>query len=143
MKFRTAQIKALHGTLLEFGEAIHKNRAAMDRDLLAALERLRVELPPYLITLLEGQYNRLSELNSLIDDIEKQIISVARQSETCKRLMEIPGVGPLTRQLIHEDDALPAIRGGAGHTSWRMCIVGVHHHRRPGRQGQRQHTQYQ
>lgn len=55
----------------------------------------RDELPPYLITLLEGQYNRLSELDSLRDDIEKQRISVVRQSETCKRLMEIPGVGPL------------------------------------------------
>lgn len=30
VKFRTAQINALHGTLLEFGETIHKGRAAMD-----------------------------------------------------------------------------------------------------------------
>ncbi|EDM3692526.1 hypothetical protein CSM81_23800 [Salmonella enterica subsp. enterica serovar Infantis] len=42
-----------------------------------------------------GHKVRLSELDSLIDDIEKQLISVARQSETCKRLMEIPGVGSL------------------------------------------------
>ncbi len=28
VKFRTAQINALHGTLLEFGETIHKGRAA-------------------------------------------------------------------------------------------------------------------
>lgn len=45
--------------------------------------------------MLEEQYSRLNELDSLIDSIEKQLISVARQSETCKRLMEIPGVGPL------------------------------------------------
>ncbi|EBS3611380.1 IS110 family transposase, partial [Salmonella enterica subsp. enterica serovar Poona] len=95
VKFRTAQVNALHGTLLEFGETIHKGRAAMDRELPTALERMRVKLPPYLIALLEEQYNRLSELDSLIDGIEKQLISVAKQSETCKRLMEIPGVGPL------------------------------------------------
>ncbi|OUZ69691.1 hypothetical protein CBL22_25895, partial [Shigella flexneri] len=32
VKFRTAQINALHGTLLEFGETIHKGRAAMERE---------------------------------------------------------------------------------------------------------------
>ncbi|AGF84742.1 transposase (plasmid) [Salmonella enterica subsp. enterica serovar Javiana str. CFSAN001992] len=45
--------------------------------------------------MLEDQYNRLNDLHMLIDGIEKQFHSVARQSETCKRLMEIPGVGPL------------------------------------------------
>lgn len=95
VKFRTAQINALHGTLLEFGETVHKGRAAMDRELPAALERMKAKLPPYLITVLEDQYSRLSELDMLIDGLEKQLNSVARQSETCKRLMEIPGVGAL------------------------------------------------
>lgn len=94
VKFRTAQINALHGTLLEFGETIHKGRA-MNRELPAALERMKMKLPPYLITVLEDQYNKLSELDALIDGIEKQLNSVARQNETCKRLMDIPGVGPL------------------------------------------------
>lgn len=65
------------------------------RELPAALERLKTKLPPYLTNVLEDQYNRLSELDTLIDGLEKQLISVARQNETCKRLMEIPGVGPL------------------------------------------------
>ncbi|EIP4463309.1 IS110 family transposase, partial [Escherichia coli] len=95
VKFRTAQINALHGTLLEFGETVHKGRAAMDRELPAALERMKAKLPPYLITVLEDQYSRLSELDSLIDGLEKQLNSVARQNEICKRLMEIPGVGAL------------------------------------------------
>lgn len=57
VKFRTAQINALHGTLLEFGETIHKGRAALDRELPAALERMKEKLLPYLIAVLEGQYN--------------------------------------------------------------------------------------
>lgn len=56
---------------------------------------MKTKLPPYLITLLEDQFNRLGELDSLIDGLEKQLTSVARQSEICKRLMAIPGVGPL------------------------------------------------
>ncbi|HHU6416516.1 TPA: IS110 family transposase [Klebsiella pneumoniae] len=95
VKFRTAQINALHGTFLEFGEILHKGRAAMDKELPSALERMKAKLPPYLITVLEDQYNRLNELDILIDGIEKQLNSIARQNETCKRLMEIPGVGPL------------------------------------------------
>ncbi|CAM3628910.1 IS110 family transposase [Xenorhabdus nematophila] len=95
VKFRTAQINALHGTLLEFGETLHKGRAALDKELPAALERLKIRLPPYLITVLEDQYNRLGELDSQINSIEKQLVSVARQNETCQRLLKIPGVGPL------------------------------------------------
>lgn len=67
----------------------------MNKELLAVLERMKAKLPPYLIAVLEDQCNSLTELDSLIDSLEKQFNSVARQSETCKRLMDIPGVGPL------------------------------------------------
>lgn len=60
VKFRTAQINALHGTLLEFGETIHKGRAALDKALPVVLERMKLRLPPFLITLLEDQYHRLN-----------------------------------------------------------------------------------
>lgn len=95
VKFRTMQINSLHGTFLEFGETLHKGRAAMDREFPEALERLKERLPPYVISALENQFNRLNELDLQIDDIEKQLTSVAKQNETCKRLLEIPGVGPL------------------------------------------------
>lgn len=95
VKFRTAQINSLHGMLLEFGETIHKGRAAMDREFPEALERLKERLPPYVISVLDNQFNKLNELDLQIDDIEKQLTSVARQNETCRRLLDIPGVGPL------------------------------------------------
>lgn len=95
VKFRTAQINSLHGTLLEFGETIHKGRASLARELPEALERLKARLPEYLINLLDQQYHRLADLDAEIDGIENQLIAVAKQNKTCKRLMEIPGVGPL------------------------------------------------
>lgn len=67
----------------------------MDRELPAALERMKEKLPPYLIAVLEDQCHRLNELDMLTVGLEKQLISMARQNETCKRLMEIPGVGSL------------------------------------------------
>ncbi|HCX4529933.1 TPA: hypothetical protein OZS96_000887 [Escherichia coli] len=67
----------------------------MEREFPEALERMKERLPLYLIMVLENQYNRLNELDSRIEDIEKQLTSVAKQNETCKRLLDIPGVGPL------------------------------------------------
>lgn len=95
VKFRTAQINALHGMFLEFGETVRKGRATLDKAVPVVLERLRERLPPFLITLLEEQHCRLSELDEQISGIEKQLKAVAKQNETCRRLLEIPGVGPL------------------------------------------------
>ncbi|CDL86736.1 transposase [Xenorhabdus cabanillasii JM26] len=95
VKFRTAQINALHGTFLEFGETLHKGRASLAKELPQAIERLKVRLPIYLTNLLEKQYQQLAELDSQIDDIERQLMAIARQNEVCRRVMDIPGVGPL------------------------------------------------
>lgn len=95
VKFRTAQINALHGMFLEFGETVRKGRASLDKAMPLVLGRLRGRLPPFLITLLEDQHRRLGALDEQIDGIEKQLAAVARQNETCKRLLDIPGVGPL------------------------------------------------
>lgn len=95
VKFRTAQINALHGMFLEFGETVRKGRASLDKAVPEVLERLRERLPPFLIALLEEQHHRLSDLDEQINGIEKQLKAVAKQNKTCQRLLEIPGVGPL------------------------------------------------
>ena len=41
----------------------------MVREFPVALERMKARLPAYLITVLEDQYNRLSELDMLIDGL--------------------------------------------------------------------------
>ncbi|EOC0702418.1 IS110 family transposase, partial [Salmonella enterica subsp. enterica serovar Kokomlemle] len=94
VKFRTAQINALHGMFLEFGETVRKGRASLDKAVPVVLERLRERLPPFLIALLEEQHHRLSDLDEQINGIEKQLKAVAKQNEACQRLLEIPGVGP-------------------------------------------------
>ncbi|WP_447877226.1 IS110 family transposase [Serratia fonticola] len=95
VKFRTAQINALHGMFLEFGETVRKGRTSLDKAVPVVIERLRERLPPFLIALLEEQHHRLGDLDEQIDGIEKQLKAVAKQNETCQRLLEIPGVGPL------------------------------------------------
>jgi len=95
VKFRTAQINALHGMLLEFGEMVRKGRASLDKALPDVLERMKDKLPPFLICQIEDQHQRLSDIDTQIDGIEKQLIAWAKQNEDCQRIMKIPGVGPL------------------------------------------------
>lgn len=95
VKFRTAQINALHGLMLEFGETIRKGRAALDKTLPASIERLKKKLPPFLIFQIEDQYQRLSGFDEQIENIEKQLMAWAKQNEACQRIMKVPGIGPL------------------------------------------------
>ncbi|ECC9721721.1 IS110 family transposase [Salmonella enterica] len=95
VKFRTAQINALHGLLLEFGETTHKGRSSLAKEMPEALERLKKRLPLYLIDMLNEQYQRIIDLDEHINKIERQLQVVARQNETCQQLLKIPGVGPL------------------------------------------------
>lgn len=95
VRFRTAQINALHGLLLEFGETVRKGRAALDKAMPDVLERLNKKLPPFLIYHIEDQYHRLSDIDEQIDGIEKQLAAWAKQNPSCQRIMQIPGIGPL------------------------------------------------
>lgn len=95
VKFRTAQINALHGLLLEFGETVHKGRASLDKAMPEVIERLRKKLPPFLIDQIEEQHRRLGDLDMQIVGIEQQLAAWAKQNEACQRIMQIPGVGPL------------------------------------------------
>ncbi len=57
--------------------------------------RLRKRLPAYLINMLEEQHQRIAYLDAHIGVLDRQLLEIARQNETCQRLLEIPGVGPL------------------------------------------------
>ncbi|MDE1474552.1 IS110 family transposase [Xenorhabdus bovienii] len=95
VKFRTSQINALHGLLLEFGETVHKGRASLDKAMPEVFERLRGKLAPFLLGLLEEQYHRLNEIDEQIEQVEKQLIAWAKQNTDCQRIMKIPGIGVL------------------------------------------------
>ncbi len=95
VKFRTAQINSLHGLLLEFGETVRKGRASLDKAMPEVLERLKEKLPPFLNYQFEDQHRRLNDLDMQIEGIEKQLATWAKQNEACRRIMDIPGVGPL------------------------------------------------
>ncbi len=78
VKFRTAQINALHGLLLEFEEIVHRGVRHWTNAMPEVLERLKEKLPPVQVYQIGDLYRQFSELDMQISDIEKQLAAWAK-----------------------------------------------------------------
>ena len=96
VKFRTAQINGLRGLLTEYGEVMPQGKAAMRREIAEVLGKLAERLPALVVETLREQWARIGKLDEEIEAIEQRIQWWLRQTEACKRIEAIPGVGPLT-----------------------------------------------
>lgn len=96
VKMRTMQSNALRGLLTEYGEVMGKSRAALDKGMTSALEKLAERLPAMLIDTLRERYSELAKLDEQIGKIEQRLKAWMRQDKACKAIAEIPGVGLLT-----------------------------------------------
>lgn len=54
------------------------------------------ELPPRLLALLERQQEHFKYLYEQIGQIERELCQQLREDERSQRLLEIPGIGPIT-----------------------------------------------
>jgi len=96
VKFRTAQINGLRGLLTEYGEVLPQGRAGVSKDIAGALARLADRLPAMVIDTLREQWARIEKLDGEIATIESRIELWLKEDDACKRIAEIPDVGPLT-----------------------------------------------
>lgn len=96
VKMRTMQSNALRGLLTEYGEVMGKSRAALDKAMPSALEKLAERLPAMLIDTLRERHSELAKLDEQIVKIEQRLKAWMRQDKACKAIAEIPGVGLLT-----------------------------------------------
>lgn len=96
VKFRTAQINGLRGLLTEYGEVMPQGKAGVRKGIADALARLAERLPALVIDTLREQWVRIEKLDGEIATIEQRIKRWLREDDACKRIAEIPGVGPLT-----------------------------------------------
>jgi transposase len=87
----------IHGFLLEFGISLPVGHAVIRR-----LPSMLAEqtLPARLVTLLERLHSHFSYLDEQIADIEKELNRQLQDDDLGKRLMTIPGVGPLTASVL-------------------------------------------
>lgn len=93
---RTALGNQLRGFLLEFGLVTGRGWKALKRRLAEATDADESTLPANLRAVLAEGAAELHELDRRIADHDRRLAAQARADERCRRLMEIPGVGPLT-----------------------------------------------
>ncbi|WP_185984230.1 IS110 family transposase [Aureimonas mangrovi] len=93
---RTQLINAIRGHLTEYGWVAPKGPAyvSMLSDLLD--DELGASLPPAAVSMFRVMLDVLVDLNERIIALDKEIAQRACEQETARRLMTIPGIGPIT-----------------------------------------------
>jgi transposase len=97
---RTQLINAIRGHLTEYGWVAPKgpSHVAMLSDLLDA--EMGSSLPEAARPMFRTMLDLLTVLNSKISELDKEIARRAREDVIARRLMTIPGVGPITATAI-------------------------------------------
>jgi transposase len=92
---RTAVINQMRGLLLERGITIRKGRQHLEASLPGILEDADNQLSGALRVLLTQLQSEMQYLHRQIEESDKLIVRIAGELEPCRRLVAIPGVGPL------------------------------------------------
>jgi transposase len=92
---RTALINQIRGFMLERGITVAKGRTNLRNHMPAVLEDADQNLTPRLRNLLDHLWQEWKQLQADIESISEQIEVICVEDAACKRLRQIPGVGPL------------------------------------------------
>lgn len=116
---RTALINQIRGLLSEFGLIMPKGRYAAQHGIPAILEDAENGLPSLARRLLHDVWQRIVQLNQQILAYDRELESLARQSESASKLMTIPGVGAITATALVASIADPKqFRNGRQLAAW-------------------------
>lgn len=91
---RTQIINALRGHMAEHGWVAPKGPSHVGR--LAELLEDEAAVPPGARSVLKLLIEMVAELDRRIGELDREIARRAREDETARRLMTIPGIGPIT-----------------------------------------------
>ena len=97
---RTAVINQICGLLLEGGITLCKGRCYVDAALPRILEDASAKLSGASRVLLAQLKLELDHLQVRIDEADAVIKKTAGENEACRRLVAIPGIGPITATAI-------------------------------------------
>jgi transposase len=92
---RTALINQLRAILLERGIIVPQTRRVLERRLPEVLADENSGLSPRMRRLIEDLREEWRELDRRIAAFDDELVAVARHEPDCRRLCEIPGIGPL------------------------------------------------
>ena len=93
---RTALASQIRGLLSEFGIVIPRGIYSLCNQIQGILEDAENELTPGMRELISDRYDHMQAITQHIDECDKRIRLMNKQSELATKLEAIPGVGPLT-----------------------------------------------
>ena len=98
---RTQLINAIRGHLTEYGWVAPKgpSHVAMLTDLIEE-EEMASSLPKAAHAMFRLMLDLLAELNGKVADLDQEIARRAREDEVSRRLMTVPGIGPISATAI-------------------------------------------
>ena len=115
---RTQTINALRGHLAEFGVVAAQGPAHVGR-LTQALEDPDSGLPDGVRELGSLLLEQIADYTAKIDGLEKKIHASARQDAEARRLMSVPGIGPITAMAIQAfAPPMEGFRRGRDFAAW-------------------------
>jgi transposase len=95
VKQRTQVINALRGHLAEFGIVVAKGPAHVPH-LVRAVEDPNEPIPEIARPVLQMLIDTLHQLDKQITDLDREVTQRAKENEMARRLLTIPGIGPVT-----------------------------------------------
>jgi len=115
---RTQVINAIRGHLCEFGIVVAKG--AQNTGLLAAqVEEPASGLPKSVRSMLGILIAELRRLDERIKDLDREVMHRAKTNATARRLMTIPGIGPITAvALVALAPAAATFKRGRDFAAW-------------------------
>ena len=93
---RTALICQMRAFCLEYGIAIHQGPGKFKVQLPRVLEEETNDLTGAMRSMLASLFEELKALEDRLSEINRQIEALAAASEKARRLMTIPGIGPIS-----------------------------------------------
>ena len=123
---RTALSNQVRGLLLEFGLELVRGVAGFKR-LLGVLSEHEVHLPARLLELFRERYRAWGELGEMIASYERELGQLAKQDDRCRRLMTVPGIGPLTATaLVAAVSDVTVFARGRDRSAWLWVVPKQH-----------------
>lgn len=92
---RTALCNSIRGLLGEYGIVLPKGVSVLRKNIQKLLDDMSNGLSSYFRRLLSRRYEQLVEIDSHIDFYTKELEHQSKHDDSCKRLQEIPGYGPI------------------------------------------------
>ena len=123
---RTQTINALRGHLAEFGVVAPQGPVHVKR-LASALDDPNLDLPEAVRELAGLLLEQIAGLGGKIDGLGEEIRATARQDDEVRRLMTVPGIGPITAMAVQAfAPPMETFRRGRDFAAWLGLVPRQH-----------------